>query len=254
MRKFAVIWCDENARSELKESTVSAFSRPGEEWFILDPTADDFLDRSRECSGFIVSGSPRSVVHDADTIFVKSLLFFISTIAQRGDTPIVGLCFGAQAIAAATGGGVGKNPSNQFRLGVERIEWSEAAAELLGSIAVSRPTYLIQSHGECITTLPPGGINLASSATTQHEIFLLNDRILGIQGHPEFSHEILQTHFIPFHRSFFNEEQWERVKEESNQAPSPGEVIRLVRSLLDGGLLPIKNTSFTRRELEIAIG
>lgn len=254
MRKFAVIWCDEHTRKELKKRTLSAFRRPGEDWFILDPTADDFLERTKECSGFIISGSPRSVVEDADSTLVTSLLNFIRTTVERTCIPIVGLCFGAQAIAAAMGGRVGRNPSSQFKLGVERLAWSTTAAELLGSVAVNRPTVLVESHGECITNLPPGGITLASSATASQEVFLLADRILGIQGHPEFDQATLRQHFMPFHRALFTEEQWARVMNESNQALAPGEVIRLVQSLLDEGRLPIKSSSPAVCELENATG
>ena len=49
---------------------------------------------------------------------------------------------------------------------------------------------VLESHGDCVRSLPPGGVLLARSRSCDVEVFLAADgRALGIQGHPEFSRE-----------------------------------------------------------------
>jgi len=217
---------------------ISAFGRENERWDVLNPVKDDFLERAFDYSGHVISGSPKSVVDDADAPLVTNLLEFLRAAAQRGDVPVVGLCFGSQAIAAALGGRVDRNPSGRFKLGVDRLEWSAEAQALFGSEMDGGPTVLVQSHGECVASLPPGGVCLASSETIPHEVFVVDGRFLGIQGHPEVDGQFLRQKFMVYHRPLFDDAQWERVQRESEQALDAGRVIALGRRLLDAGWLP----------------
>ena len=239
MKKYAVIWCsDVPGDEELQEKMVSAFGREDEQWDILHPARLDFLERAFDYAGHVISGSPKSVVDDADAPLVRNLLAFLCSAAQRGGVPVVGLCFGSQAIAAALGGQVERNPSGYFKLGVDRLGWSEQALALFGPQIASDPTVLVQSHGECVGRLPEGSVALASSQTIPYEVFLVNGQFLGIQGHPEVDSQFLQQKFMAYHRELFDDAQWEHVQHESQQALHPALVIALGRRLLDEGCLP----------------
>lgn len=241
MKKYAVIWCVDTSGDELlQQKIISAFGRDDEQWDILRPDSPDFLERAFDYSGHLISGSPKSVVDDAGSPLVRNLLVFLRAAALRGGVPVIGLCFGSQAIAAALGGRVQRNPSGRFRLGIERIDWSRAARALFGLDARPEPTVLVQSHGECVTQLPPDGVLLASSDTAAHEIFLAQERFLGIQGHPEVDNEFLQQKFMAYHRTLFDDAGWERVQHESRQPLHPARVIALGRRLLDEGCLTLE--------------
>ncbi|MBB5542438.1 type 1 glutamine amidotransferase [Paraburkholderia fungorum] len=238
MKKYAVIWCTNFPEDEpLKARMIAAFSRENEQWDLLRPESDDFLERVFNYAGHVISGSPQSVVDDADTPLVRNLLEFIRAADSRGDIPVIGLCFGSQAIAAALGGRVERNPSGRFKLGVDRLNWSEEAHALLGDSIAAVPSVLVQSHGECVASLPPDSVHLASSETILNEVFLVKDQFLGIQGHPEVDSLFLQQKFMVYHRSLFDEVQWERVECESKQPLEPARVIALGRRLLDEGRL-----------------
>lgn len=238
MKRYAVIWCvDAPGADGLQQSMISAFGRDTECWEILRPDRPDFMDRAFGYAGYLISGSPKSVIDDADSLLVQNLLAFLRANAERGGAPVIGLCFGSQAIAAALGGRVERNPSGQFRLGVDRLDWSEEARPLTGRETGAAPTVLVQSHGESVTELPAGSVLLASSTASRHEVFLVRERFLGIQGHPEVDNAFLQQTFMAYHRDLFDDAQWARVQHESQQPLHPDRVIALGRQLLDEGHL-----------------
>ena len=246
MKKYAVIWCaDAPGDEEWQGKIISTFGRKDEQWDVLHPARGNFLEQAAGYAGYVISGSPQSVVDDAQTPLVRNLIAFLQ--AQRGDAPVVGLCFGSQAIAAALGGQVGKNPSGRFKLGVDQLQWGAQAQALIGAQGGGGPTSLVQSHGECVTRLPPEAVALASSATIAHEVFLVDGRFLGIQGHPEVDRRFLQEKFMAYHRALFDDEQWVCVQEESQQPLDADRVIALGRRLLDAGRLPTAATALDAR-------
>ena len=106
------------------------------------------------------------------------------------------MCFGAQVLAQAFGGRVGKNPGGGFVLKVEAIQLSDtlrscaamqqAAADAAAaggdaggagsgsngsSSSAPACVRLIQSHGDQVLQLPPGCVLLAGSPTAPIEMF-----------------------------------------------------------------------------------
>jgi GMP synthase (glutamine-hydrolysing) len=244
MKKYAVITCLNGLRSgNLYEQMIAIFGQKNQHWDVIDPRDANFLDKALDYDGHVISGGPMSVVDDADHPMMKNLTAFVQTAAQRGaqghSIPVIGLCLGAQLIATAMGGTVGRNPSGLFKLGVDRLEWNAAGCSALGvSIDEKNPTIVIESHGECVTNLPVGTVELASSRGAKHEVFLTNGQFLGIQGHPEVSMDYMRSRFMVYHRNEFNDAQWAVVEQETSQTPTPGLVIDLGRRLLSAGRLP----------------
>lgn len=236
MKRFALVWCSENDALDYRDAMVDEFSNADEHWDILTPADPDLIEKVHQYDGFIISGSEKSVVDDVDTPFVARLLTFLRAVQEQTTAPVCGICFGAQAVAAALGGEVGRNPDRLFRLGVESLDWTDDGNRL-PKLRQAPTCTIVESHGECVVQLPPDSTRLAGSATIPHEVFMVGKRFLAIQGHPEIDSPMLREHFMPLHRPLFNEERWQTVLSESTLPVHRTPLLALIRRLLDDGQL-----------------
>ena len=137
------------------------------------------------CDAYLISGSPKGV-YDTDP-WIAALADFIRA-AYAANKKLVGICFGHQILAHALGGNAEKS-DHGWGLGLKQF-----------TITGSKPWMpdpptecaLYFAHQDQVTALPPGAERLGSSAFCQNALFAIDDRVLGIQGHPEFSTPMMQ--------------------------------------------------------------
>src|SRR5829696_5946052 len=114
--------------------------------------------------GFILSGGPRSV-YEANAPYVQDFIF-------KTGLPILGICYGMQALTHALGGQV--DPSAQRDYGYAEIQ-----------PLVSSLSKVWMSHGDRITKLPQGFIALAGSGNSPFAAMGdMERRYFGVQFHP----------------------------------------------------------------------
>ena len=184
---------------------VDAVERPAErplaEWFgrhlreggdvellTLPASSSDLQASAESASGIIISGSLRDAW--ADKPGVLDLLAF----AQRllvGRQPVLGVCFGHQLLGRALGGDVRRNPAG-WEVGSPTVELNPAGAESPLFAAFPSHFVAIQSHRDAVLSLPAGAHVLATSAKTAVQAFSVEDRIYGVQFHPEMNGDILR--------------------------------------------------------------
>lgn len=100
----------------------------------------------------------------------------------NNETPLLGICYGAEIIALTFGGSILKTDYVQ---GLNKIK-IEKPIELLKE----RYCNVYESHSYVISHLPENFVCVASSASSKHEIFCHNSKkIFGTQFHPEKSGE-----------------------------------------------------------------
>ena len=101
---------------------------------------------------------------------------------------IVGVCLGAQLLADCLGACVFRNAHKE--IGWLPIELTaEALADpVFGPLAPGLTVY--HWHGDTFP-LPPGAVHLARSAGCEHQAFLYQGRVLGLQFHLETTPESL---------------------------------------------------------------
>lgn len=143
----------------------------------------------------VVLGYSGSVESDAPWLAPERDL--LARAVARG-VPTLGICFGHQLLAIATGGAVTVDHPAGREFGVIEILLEPAAREdqVLGGLAV--PGGLAgagripapSAHSDAVTTLPPGAIALARSDRYLNQAFRLGSA-LGVQFHPEASPDLL---------------------------------------------------------------
>jgi GMP synthase (glutamine-hydrolysing) len=135
--------------------------------------------------GFILSGGPRSV-YEEGAPYIQDFIF-------KTGLPILGICYGMQALTHALGGQV--DPSAQREYGPAEIE-----PTMPGTI-LDEISKVWMSHGDRITKLPEGFIALARTGNSP--LAAMGDmqrKYFGVQFHPEVhhtpnGHKLLQ-HFV----------------------------------------------------------
>ena len=137
-----------------------------------DPSAFDWL---------VIMGGPMSVGDEAEYPWLMTEKDLIRRAVAAGRT-LVGVCLGAQLIAEVLGGRVYRNREKE--IGWMPIELTEAgrASPVTGFLPPTLPVF--HWHGDTFE-LPPGAVHLARSAACEHQAFLYDGRVLGLQFHLE---------------------------------------------------------------------
>lgn len=108
------------------------------------------------------------------------------------DLPTLGICLGAQVIAAVAGGEVRACFGEKER-GSTVIRATPAGRDdpVLSALGVCAP--MIENHEDQITRLPAGAVLLASSDAVPNQAFVIGSHVRGVQFHPEASAANLAT-------------------------------------------------------------
>ncbi|CAD6247856.1 unnamed protein product [Miscanthus lutarioriparius] len=147
--------------------------------------------------GFVVSGSPRDA--HGDEPWVRRLCALVQTVhAMR--KRVLGICFGHQVLCRALGGRVGR-ARNGWDVGVRKVTFAPdllegRRLEFLGDLVeddLPRSAALIEVHQDEVWEIPPTATVLAYSEKTRVEVFAVGEHALGIQGHPEYTVDILHN-------------------------------------------------------------
>jgi GMP synthase-like glutamine amidotransferase len=124
-------------------------------------------------------------VRDADTTHPwlrDELALLRHAVATR--VPTLGVCLGAQLLAAATGGTVEKGRVGP-ELGVCRLHLTDRAQADPLLHGLPPVTEAVQWHWDEVLALPPGATLLAGSPAYPHQAFRVGERAWGLQFHPE---------------------------------------------------------------------
>ena len=140
----------------------------------------EFPEKATDFDCYVVSGSRHSVYDELPWIARAKDL--IQEIQQAGKY-YLGVCFGHQLLAEALEGKVAKAASG-WMVGVHGFEvhgpqkWMQPP----------QPDFqVLMMCQDQVQQLPPGGKVLASSPVCPVGMFQVGERMLGIQGHPEFT-------------------------------------------------------------------
>lgn len=145
------------------------------------PNAAEF---SRNANGIILSGGPESVTsHDTPTI---------PDFVIECELPILGICYGMQALAAKLGGEVSESEHREFGFAHVTVQIeNKLFADIYDGVNKKgqRTLDVWMSHGDKVTKLPEGFTTIASTPNAQYAAIANESRrIYGLQFHPEVTH------------------------------------------------------------------
>ncbi|MDC3017768.1 glutamine-hydrolyzing GMP synthase [Paracoccaceae bacterium] len=141
-----------------------------------------------DAKALILSGGPDSTrIKKSPTISKK--IFHLGI-------PILGICYGHQLICKMLGGKISKSKKREFGKTTIRIK-SKNQSPLLKDLFKRNIEEVWMSHGDAVTELPQGFVELASSDTSSFSI--VGDaarKFFGVQFHPEVFHTVNGKKFL----------------------------------------------------------
>ncbi len=126
----------------------------------------------------VVTGSYWSVYEDAIKPWIGAELDLIRRSHELG-TPVLGICFGGQALAAALGGSVDRSPETE-------IGWYRISPPPGVKLPISTGPWMEWHHDRFHL---PDGAELLASTDTCPQLFRIG-RSVGTQFHPEISLDV----------------------------------------------------------------
>lgn len=152
------------------------------------------LPQAKACDLLVVLGGPIGVYDAQDYPFLTAELEVIrGRLAAR--QPVLGICLGAQLMAAASGARVYPGLSGP------EIGWSTIQAPALSTSPewfkplLNSGLQLFHWHGDTFD-LPPGADHLAETNKYKNQAFTCGKFALGLQFHPEVTAEGLERWYV----------------------------------------------------------
>ncbi|EHA46802.1 hypothetical protein MCOR27_002457 [Pyricularia oryzae] len=138
----------------------------------------------------LITGSKHSAF--ADDAWIMALVDYTrrALLETNGRVKVVGICFGHQIVARALGGKVVVNEKG-WEVAVTEVELTERAREFFGLETLR----IHQMHRDIVPELPktdPPTMLLASNNVCQVQGMLWPGRCVTVQGHPEFTEEVVR--------------------------------------------------------------
>jgi len=166
---------------------------------LLPATTSADVIRERAPKALVLSGGPASVYEPGAPAFPKQLLEL--------EIPMLGICYGMQAMVQSLGGKVEAAESGEF--GRAELTLRNAGGRLLGGLPEEQSCWM--SHRDSVFEPPPGFAALASTPASPVAACEAPERgLYGIQFHPEVVHTPYGTEVLTrFLREIAGcEQQW----------------------------------------------
>lgn len=141
------------------------------------------------CDALVVMGGAMGV-DDADRLpWLREEMDLIRRTAAAG-APVLGVCLGAQLLAAATGGRVERGRRGP-EVGASVVHLADGATTDRLLAGVPTVAEVVQWHWDAVAELPPDAVLLAGSPAYPHQAFRVDELAWGLQFHVETTPEMV---------------------------------------------------------------
>jgi GMP synthase (glutamine-hydrolysing) len=148
------------------------------------PTSEEI----EAASAIMIGGSGAFHVYD-DEPWIKNIVRFCGELLKKVDRPILGMCFGHQALLMASGAQIIKDEDKE-ELGTFEMQLTPAGKSDELFRGMPDQFYVQLGHVDRAKDLPKGWLNLADSASQPHEAVRLDGQpVWGFQFHAELRME-----------------------------------------------------------------
>jgi GMP synthase (glutamine-hydrolysing) len=141
-------------------------------------------------AGLVVMGGPMGV-HD-DLAWLEEERALLRAAVGAG-VPVLGVCLGAQQLAAALGGTVTRGPAPEYGVGEVHLTAAALGDPVLGPAPTPLPC--VHWHGDTFS-LPDGAVRLARNDAYENQAFRVGPCAYGLQFHVEVTASLV-AHWGP---------------------------------------------------------
>ncbi len=183
-RQWAVV---QHVEHEVPGTIASALADAGQSPVDVRIHRGDRLPELQDVGGVVVMGGPMGVGDDAEHPWLSAERAWLHA-AVHGGLPVLGVCLGAQQLAAALGAEVSAAP--QAEIGFDRIQLTEHGRQdpLFAGEDAELP--VLQWHADMFA-VPAGAVCLAQSPVVANQAFRWGRAVYGLQFHLEADRSLL---------------------------------------------------------------
>ncbi|KAG6017462.1 hypothetical protein E4U43_001147 [Claviceps pusilla] len=171
----------------------------------------------------LLTGSRHTAFHNDP--WILKLLDFTTRALQSGRVKVVGICFGHQIIGRALGAGVGQSDKG-WEVAVTEVDLTDVGRQIFGLDKLR----IHQMHRDIVHSSPPNATPLGSNPFCPVQAMYQPGRYLSVQGHPEFTEEIISEILVNRHNAgIFSRQVYEGAMA---RAPIPHDGVAVGRAIL----------------------
>ena len=190
--RIGLLMCDDvDASAQSQYGTYAQMFRdgldPSEQHFRLTPIRcfeGEALPQPETYDGYLITGSRFSVYEDLP--WIGPLKKFVQQCWTQ-EIKMVGICFGHQLIAHSLGGETRKADVG-WGFGIHSAKLNRRLPWMGNANALDDDRFnLIVVHQDQVVEVPEAFTTIAESEFCPNSIIVAENKMLGIQGHPEFN-------------------------------------------------------------------
>lgn len=152
-------------------------------------TAGEYPESLEDIDWILLTGGTDAAYSDSIPWLTTEIAYMRKVLLDHRRIKVTAVCFGLHVITRALGGTVGEN-DNGVEIGVKDVSLTAAGRALFEKDSIR----LHQLHFCIVKQLPDGCSSLGRSDVTPCQGYVLGSQALVLQGHPEFTKEIVDSY------------------------------------------------------------